>query len=319
MSRHIRIPLLVDITLVDDHRTIAEDDGDPRLDRNYERRGPLLNRVLAGRLMHVFAIKGIHFPTMRARDDTERRANQAALSERLRHAATPTPELIEAIEPLAAYVKGSAPETVVGPALQSLIGRLFNPDFTSSPRLWQAATRFDGAARSQNPLRWVWSTLTGTLNADRHLLAESVGNDPVAVHGIGIAIHNIVKSLARMRESYADPVRRSTLDDTAAAMACLVAPVSVLRQAKSVGEIPGASLKPGSLVVYQLGVAAERAFDPKVAFQERSWSFCPASGFVFQLLSLIWVQASDRPHVPPEDIRPEPDNAAEQPVPEGGP
>ncbi|WP_413988910.1 hypothetical protein ACMDCR_23295 [Labrys okinawensis] len=302
MSRHIRIPLLADITLVDDHKTIAVDEDDPRLDRNYEKLGPLGNRILAARLMRVFVIKGVHFPTMRGRRDAERQASQAALSERLGNAAAPTEKLIEAIEPLVTYVRGDAPEDTVGPVLQTLIGRLFKPDFASSPRLWLAATRFDDAARSQNPLRWLWSALAGTLNADRKVLAESVGGDPVAVHGIAIAIHNIVKSLALMRTAYADPVRRSTLGDKTAAMACLVAPDSVLRQAKSVAEIHGASLKPGSLVVYQLGTAARRAFDPKVAFQSNSWSFCPAADFVFKLLALIWAQAVQIPdkHEPAE-------------------
>jgi hypothetical protein len=292
MSRHIRIPLLIDITLVDDARTIADDDEDPRLDRDYEKRGPLFNRLLAGRLMRVFALKGVHFPTMRARGDAEREARQAELSARLRDAPAPGPAFNAAVAPLVAYVRGDAPDEVVGPALQALIGRLFTPDFESSPRLWQAAMRFDAAARSRNPLRWLWSALSGSLNADRQVLADAVGGDVVAVHGIAIAIHNIVKSLERMRESYGDPVRRSTLDGKAAAMACLVAPDSVLRQAKRVAEIPGASLKPGSLVVYQLGTAAERAFDPKVAFQSKSWSFCPAADFVFRLLALIWDQAA---------------------------
>lgn len=300
MSRRIRIPFLIDVMWVDDAHTIAGDERDPRLDRGYEKIGPLFNRLLTGRLMRVFAFNGVRFPTMRARGDEQRRANQAALAEKLRDAAAPTDTLLAEIEPLVAYVRGDAPVETVGPTIQALIGRHFNPDLAASRKLWDAAVRFDEAARSRNPLRWIWSAVTGRLNLDRRLLADAVGDDPVGMHSIGIAVHNIVTGLGRMRECHDDPVRRSALNGNAAAMACLSAPESVLRQAKRVADIPGGSLTPGSLVIYELSKATDRTLDPKVAFQSLSWSACPASDFVFKLLALIWSQTQPRTrvHVP---------------------
>lgn len=287
----IRIPFVIDVMRVDSAETIGALNRDPRLDRAYEQTGPLFNRMLTGRLMRVFRIDGVLFPTMRARGDEERRANQAALAVKLRDAAEPTPTLLADIEPLVAYVRGKGPVEDVGPTLQALIGRHFNPDFLASQHLWDTAVRFDAAARSSNPLRWILSDVTGRLKADKRALADAVGRDPIAVHAIGIAVHNIVASLVRMRACHDDPVRRTALDGMGAATASLTAPASVLRQAKRVADVPGASLTPGSLVTYQLAAAADRTLDHRVAFESAAWSACPAADFVFKLLALIWSRA----------------------------
>jgi hypothetical protein len=298
MGRRIRIPFVIDVMRVSDAETIGGLARDPRLDRAYEKTGPLFNRLLAWRLMRVFCIDNVSFPTMRARGDEERRANQEALAVKLREAAIPTDVLLADIEPLVAYVRGSGSLETTGAALQALIGRHFNPDYAPSAQLWAAAVRFDATARSSNPLRWLLSAITGILNADRRILADAVGRDPIAVHATGIAVHNIVASLERMRACHADPIRRTALDGIGAATACLSAPASILRQAKRVADVPGGSLTPGSLVTFELAAAADRTLDRRVAFQSAAWSACPASDFVFKLLILIWSRARAQEETP---------------------
>ncbi len=299
MARRIRIPLLIDLLQVDDAATIGAIDRDPRLDRAYGKVGPLFNRLLAGRLMRVLRVDGAPFPTMRGRDDEERRAIQAALADKLHDAALPD---LPPQDPLVAYVRGTGTREKAGPALQALLARQFDPAFApreeEARRLWEAAIRFDAAARTANPLRWLQQALFGTLQADRNILAGAIGRDPVAIHAVGIAVHNLMTSLERMRAHHDDPGRRFALDGRAAAIASLSAPDSVLRQAKGVAYIPGGSLEAGALVQFRLAHAAERTLDPATAFQSASWSACPASGFVVRLLAAIWTQARAQDEAP---------------------
>ncbi|WP_448951298.1 hypothetical protein [Labrys neptuniae] len=299
MARRIRIPLLIDILEVDDAASIDAINQDPRLDRAYGRTGPLFNRMLAARLMRVFRLDGALFPTMLGRTDAARASAQAALAARLQE--TPVPDLADD-DAMVAYVRGAAAREKAGPALQRLVGRLFDPAFTpaegEAQRLWDAAIRFDAAARSPNPLRWLQQALFGTLHADRNILAGAVGRDPMAIHAIGIALHNIMKSLDRLRECHDDPVRRFALDGRSAAIAALAAPDAVLRQAKAVADVPGGSLTPGTLVQLKLADAAERRLDPAIAFQSPSWNACPAAGFVARLLAAIWIKARAKDEQP---------------------
>jgi hypothetical protein len=287
VGRRIRIPFLIDVMRVDDAYTIGVLAKDPRLDRGYTPTGPLFNRLLAWRLMRVFRIGATPFPTMRARGDEERRAKQAALAARLPDPAT----LLADIAPLVDYVRGKGAAGSAGPAVQSLIGRLFKTDYAASSVLWTAAVDFDAAARSTNPLRWLMSYLRGNLRSSRRVLAEAVDNNEIAVHATGVAVHNVMATLDRMRAAFADPARRSALDGVSAATAMLAAPASVLRQTKRIADVPGGTLQPGTLVTFQLAAAAERALDRRIAFQSESWSACPASTFVFGLLALVWTRA----------------------------
>lgn len=299
MVRRIRIPLLIDIMQVDDGPTIGAINRHPHLDRAYDKAGPLFNRMLAARLMRIFRIDGRLFPTMLGREDEERLRAQAALAVSLRDAVLPG---LAGDNPLLAYVRGNGPRDKAGPALQALIARQFDPAFTpqagEAQRLWDAAIRFDAAARTANPLRWLHQALFGTLHADRNILAGAVGRDPMAIHAIGIAVHNIMTSLDRLRACHDDPVRRHALNGQAAAIAALAAPASVLRQAKGIADVPGGSLTRGTLVRFQLADAAERTLDPDTAFQSSSWSACPASGFVARLLALIWTRAREEDEEP---------------------
>src|SRR5262249_41319380 len=83
MGRWFRIPGLVDLIRGDaapDIRILA---GDSRLDRRFEVSGPLINRLLAGRVRRVLQVDGAPLPSVAPRHDTQRAQSQEALRLRL--------------------------------------------------------------------------------------------------------------------------------------------------------------------------------------------------------------------------------------------
>ena len=50
MTRRLRIPGLVDLVRIDDPAMIAAASADPRLDRDFTGKGPLINRWIVGRI-----------------------------------------------------------------------------------------------------------------------------------------------------------------------------------------------------------------------------------------------------------------------------
>ena len=99
--------------------------------------------------------------------------------------------------------------------------------------------------------------------------------------------HNVMATLDRMRAAFADPARRSALDGVGGNCHARGTCIGPSPDRKRIADVPGGTLQPGTLVTFQLAVAAERALDRRVAFQSESWSACPASTFVFGLLALV--------------------------------
>jgi hypothetical protein len=62
-------------------------------------------------------------------------------------------------------------------------------------------------------------------------------------------VHNLAKSLRRMRALYSDSNRRRTLSPADAANQCLVAPASVFRQATVAGALDGNPFSNDSLFI----------------------------------------------------------------------
>ena len=50
MTRRLRIPGIVDLVRIDDPAMIAAASADPRLDRDFAGKGPLINRWIVGRI-----------------------------------------------------------------------------------------------------------------------------------------------------------------------------------------------------------------------------------------------------------------------------
>jgi hypothetical protein len=134
--------------------------------------------------------------------------------------------------------------------------------------------------------------LSGKVRRAKHLFAGMVNDDLSAVNAIGIAAHNVVKSLRHMRLVYANPVARSRLSAEAAAEQCLFAPVSVYRQATAAGQLGDCPYSRNLLFVLSIGEAARQAEGRPLVFMGDSWSRCPANLWVPAMLQGVWRRAS---------------------------
>ena len=83
MSRSLRIPGLIDLVRADTRSDIRGLANDSRLDRRFEARGPLINRILVERIRNVLRIDGVPLPSVAPRQDAERVRTQDTLRRRL--------------------------------------------------------------------------------------------------------------------------------------------------------------------------------------------------------------------------------------------
>jgi hypothetical protein len=289
----IRIPGLVDLVRTDDPDEILDFARDPRLDRDFARRGPLLNRLVLGRIRRVLQLDGAPFPPVAPADYPGRKASQDALAARLAARLAAAPADPEALQALADYVtrRRGAPRS--GPVAQQAVGRLFVPTYRATKASWRAAKVLDTSARSLlSPLPLLWR-LTGRLARARRLLAGMVDGDRSGLHATGIAIHNLIESLERMRALAAGPdaLRRYAPDE--AASLCLSAPARIVRQARERGTVASGSFRGGTLVLLGLEAARARSLRHDMAFMTRSWSRCPADRWVPAFLAAVWAKARD--------------------------
>ena len=284
----LRIPALIDLMRVSDPELIANLADDPRLDRQYVSRGPLLNRILTGRIRKALSLDGKPLPSVAPRGSKRPTPAQAALEDRLNQIAAGLNASDPSVQALARYVRGEGSPDAAGPLAQEAVGRLFAQDYKSDGQSWAAAQVIDQAPRTFNPfllLRW---GLTGAVAKAKHLLAEKVGHDPSGVHGTGVAVHNFPPAFSRMRALYADPGARARLTPEAAAAQCLVAPQQVVRQPTTGGDSIAGDFSDSTLVLLQLNAANARAPSPEMAFMTGTWARCPAHAWVPALLTAVW-------------------------------
>jgi hypothetical protein len=192
------------------------------------------------------------------------------------------------LAPLAEWVKGVGSETEVGILSQQVLGRLFRDDFTATSESWAAALVLVAAPRSSNLAKMCWWFLTGKVRRAKGVLANMVDGDLSAVNAIGIAVHNLAKSLRQMRSLYADADLRKALSAEAAAERCLRAPVSVYRQSAAKGTLNGTPFPKNSLFVLEIGAASQLDHGRPLIFMEESWSRCPASTWIPAMLEGVW-------------------------------
>ena len=247
------------------------------------------------RSLSVLSFAGNRFPTMVSRDSTERASAQAQLGTALDAQASFMREGPEELEPLASWVRSESSDSRVGPLVQQLVGRLFSPTFVATSESWDAAKILVTAPRSSNWPKLLWWFLSGKVRRAKRLLASMVNGDLSAVNGIGIASHNIVKSLAQMRRLYSDPGARASLSPEEAASRCLTAPLSLFRQPTSAGNIAGCPFSKNSLFVLAIGQASKAPGGRSLIFMDDSWSGCPASQWVPAMLEGVWKRASAGP------------------------
>ena len=295
MGRPFRIPGLIDLIQADARSDIRSLANDARLDRKFDPCGPLINRVLVLRIRNVLRIAGMPLPSVAPRDDSERRAAQDKLRQRLDPAAGKPLWDEETIAGLAAAVRDMPGAPAIGPTTQQAVGRLFVADYRASSESWIAAAVLDAAVHMRNPLRSILLHLSGRLQRSRRLLADLVHRDLAGVHATGIAVHNLVRGFERMRELCKEPRWRSPSSADAVIEQCLFAPPSVLRQAVMPGATVAGAVRAGTLVILGLEAARERTPGRDVEFMEGNWAQCPAAAFVPALLSAVWKRAIAAP------------------------
>ncbi len=289
--RRIRIPFLADIILVDSAHGIRADADHDLLDRGYRPRGPLLNRIIAGRVRKALRFGKTPLPSAQMRGNSERARKQEDLADRLDPATTPwNADLIGSI---ADYVRGGNGRPVEH-LVQELVGRLFKPTYTAGKGTWRAAKTLDGAIRSWNPVkRFLWLISNARVRS-QNTLGKASDNDLAAIHATGIAVHNLVESVRRLKSDWSNPVRRAGLTPEQAALRTMVGPARILRQAAAEGTALAGSLNPGTLVIFEVGRAAAHSLDSDLAVMSRSWSRCPAHALVPALLAEIWRTAQTK-------------------------
>lgn len=268
---------------------------DPRLDRKFAASTCPVNWLLVKRSLKVLSFGGRRFPTMLPREDEQRARKQQELWSRLSERAAAIKDGPDELEPLANWICGVGPEAAVGILVQQLLGRLFSSQFIATEESWDAAKTLVAAPRSKNLPKMAWWCVSGKVRRAKRLLASMVADDLSAVNAIGIAAHNVVKSLRHMRVLYADEAKRWALSDEAAAEQSLFAPVSLYRQATGAGQLGECRFPENSLFVLAIGEACRQPGGRSLVFMDDTWSRCPANVWVPAMLQGVWKRARSLP------------------------
>jgi hypothetical protein len=291
VARTLRIPGLLDVVRARDPGEIEALAADTRLDRKFAGAGPLVNRIITGRIRRNLHVQGTPLPPVSARDAPGRAAQQADLETALTAVARGTPCDPADLDKLAMHVLGNSAPEELGPLVQQVAGRLFVPGYHGSRRSFADARLLDASVRTLNPVRRLVWWIAGSIGRARRRLAALVGNDRSGVHATGIAVHNLVHSIERMRDLASQRGALGWPSSEEALARCLSAPQSVLREAIAPGTTAAASFRPGTLVMLLLEEARARHCRRDLAFMSASWSRCPAHAWVTSLLTAVWERA----------------------------
>ncbi len=288
MTRQIRVPGLLNVIRTDDPELIRTLADHPALDRDFEAKGPLINRLLAARVRRGLRSAIGPLPSALMRDDEARTKTQADIRERYKPGNWDDP----GVGNLASYVQGAGSRPV-GELAQEVVGRVLDSEYRSNEDTWDAATKVQRHLQGRNPILRIIRWLSGELMRAQNVLSRASRNDGASVHGTGVAVHNLVDSLDWMRAAWADPSRRARLTPKTAAHAAIRAPHTVMRAGAYDTDLLGGTLKPGTLVALDTRKAASRGMDARLAFLGDSWSSCPAEAWVMALLEEVWRQAEE--------------------------
>jgi hypothetical protein len=228
---------------------------------------------------------------MTRREDSTRAQKQQQLWKVLSERASAIKDGPDELEPLANWIRGVGATPEVGIVVQELLGRLFASQFAATPESWDAAMTLVAAPRSKDLLKVTWWFVSGRVRRAKRLLAGMVNDDLSAVNAVGIAVHNVVKSMNYMKTLYADTAMRSTLTGRMAADQSLFAPISVYRQAVADGQLGDCPFFKDSLFVLAIGEACQRPGGRSLVFMDDTWSECPANLWVPAMLEGVWNRA----------------------------
>src|SRR5215469_2741441 len=156
MARHIRVPGIVDVVLVSDPAEIRILDDQQKIDRNFIQRGPVVNRLIVGRIRRWFEIMGQLLPSLTPRGDQVRAERQKQLAAALDPALESKGSRLwtdEQIDSLAAYVRGACGSEAAAIITQEIVGRLFDPQYHANRVTWQAAKMIDQFRDGFSPIQ----------------------------------------------------------------------------------------------------------------------------------------------------------------------
>jgi hypothetical protein len=288
MAQRIRVPGLVDLVLVADPSEIRALNEEPRLDRRFLPRGPLVNRLITGRIRRWFQIKGQPLPSLAPRGDQVRAERQQELAIALDPASGRALWSEQQLDKLASFVREVGTRDGAAITVQEIAGRLFDPLYAADPESWKAATLIDRFREGFSPVQIIWQ-ITGRLRRARGLLVERAKQNRWAMHGTAIGVHGIVAALERMRQLRALPDAASLSDDAVLGR-CLAPPKQVPRtvEASLASPFVAGEMQPGALVMLQLDAAEPSTPGAETVFMQGHWNACPAQAFVTALLQAVW-------------------------------
>jgi len=286
------VPGIADIVEVTDPAEVRTISNDSRFGRDFVAHGPVRNVQLLRKMLRIFSLNGRLFPTMLPRTNPSRATAQDELWLRLNVKADVVKHGPAELEPLAEWVRGIGTAEKLDLLVQQSIGRLFVETFTATEESLAAAHMVLEAAGSSNVLKMLGWRISGRLERAKMLLASMVNGDLAGVIALIAARQLIVDGLHKMRQLAAEPVRRSSITTDAAVDECLFPPPTVVRQAKTSGEVGGCPFKKGSLFILELGSASQGAANRDLVFLNQSWSRCPAEKWVPALLEGVWTRVS---------------------------
>ena len=289
-------PGITDVVVVTDPVEIRTVSNEPRFDRDFAGHFPIRNRRRLRKMHRIFSVHGRLFPTMLPRTNPVRAAAQDELWARLTRKAEEVKRGPAELEPLAEWVRGIGTAKQIGLLVQQSVGRLFVETFTATDESWAAACVVLEAASSSNVLKMLVWRVSGKLERAKTLLASMMNGDLAAVNGISVALHHIVDGLHKMRQLAANPMLRPLMTTDAAVDECLFAPTSVVREAKTSGEVGGCPFRRGSLFILGLGSASKGAANRDLVFLSQSWTRCPAEKWVPALLEGVWTRVLATSH-----------------------
>jgi hypothetical protein len=299
MTRRIRVPLLLDLLVVDKPGHIAALDAEPAIGRTFARSRSRIVRWLGGRLGRLLSVANTPYPALLPREDAIRAGQTAALERRLGSRGERSVIPDESVRLLARYVRGEVSEDEILAPLQRLIGRQFAANYAANVDTVEDALRLGRAAR--NPARGAWLWLTGRLGAIKRRIGRAADGDIYAAHGTVIGFQSVLIELRKLRAHFAE--RGDGTEKAADVVARLIAPPRTLRAATGTVRMSWLSVP---VTARTLIVFAPSATGPGAAFAMGRWSQCPAHGFVMRLLEDVWRAAAPVPIAAPPEEKPRP-------------
>jgi hypothetical protein len=285
-------PGIIDIVVVTDPAEIRTISNDSRFDRDFKRHGPVRNVQLLRKMLGIFSFNGRLIAPLVPRTNPSRAAVQDELRSRLDVKADEVKQGPAELEPLSEWVRGIGTAEKLDLHVQQSMGRLFVETLTATEESLAAAHMVLEAASSSNFLRMLGWRISGRLERAKTLLASMVNGDLAGTLAMITARQLIVDGLHKMRKLAADPALRSSITTDAAVDECLFAPTTVVRQAKTSGEVGGCPFRRGSLFILALRSASKGAANRDLVFLSQSWSRCPAEKWVRALLEGVWTRVS---------------------------